>query len=168
MRHENIILLDQMDRLHRELVGSRQPQRMVAPVGWNEMKSSVKDIRAKVITIPGFDTPIKGTVTADGTEQTIAETSCNICHYLEGNIDLTNIQGADQLRVRVYIKIKQAGNYILYADYTYKLPFQAGAGKLVSVKHEGAYYSIKVTVQQIAGAFRDYDYLFLRRREGAV
>ena len=117
-------------------------------------------------TMPGFSRVARlfaleeysvGTLTADGTEQTVVETSALVPFTIEGYIDLANMDAGDTVIIREYIKLKSGGTYRLYESATYTDTQTKPALHVVKLP---AKYGIKVTLEQTAGVNRDYDYNF--------
>jgi hypothetical protein len=117
----------------------------------------------RLANIEAFDTPIEGTLTADGTEQNVVldEVSGNPSRYLEGYIDLSNMASGDTIVIREYMKIKSDGGYVKYAEETYS---DAQTLPLLHILTKPGRYGIKVTLQQTAGTYRNFPYQFFRKR----
>jgi len=98
-----------------------------------------------------------GTLTADGTEQTVAE--LKVLGTLEGYIDFTNMAGGDTVVINEYVKVKNGGSYILYATATYN---DAQSSPMIHTTKLPTKYGVKVTLQQTAGVNRTYDYEFFQ------
>jgi len=150
------------------------------PPGWNEVRTNVQTIKADVQTIkPDVQTTksnvdkmlvgdpeTEGTLTADGTEQTLVQTSSNIIHTISGRIDLSPIGVNDKVVVRIYEKIKPLGSPVCYHEEEYdgaKVSIQAQ--KLLRIKTHEAKYGIKITFEQTAGPLKDWDYIFYRMKK---
>jgi len=99
-----------------------------------------------------------GSLTADGTEQTLFETS-EVGEFA-GYVDKTNMASGDTIAVRVYVKIKSTGNYIKWEEYTYIGAQTKPALRLISIQ---SCYGYKATLQQSAGTYRIFDYVFFKR-----
>lgn len=99
----------------------------------------------------------EGTLIADGTEQTLAELLTT--GYLSGNVDLSNLQAGDTVRIREYVRIKSGGDYKLYdyADYS-----GVQSRPAMYVARLPSKYGVKITLQQTAGTYRSYDYHFFK------
>lgn len=110
-----------------------------------------------------WDTPIEGTLTADGSEQNVVldEPAGNPQRFLDGYIDLTNMASGDTVVIRQYMRIASAGGYVKYAEETYS---GAQTLPLLHVVTKPGRYGIKVTLQQTAGTYRSFTYQFFRRR----
>ena len=100
-----------------------------------------------------------GTLTADGTEQTIVEMI--IMGSLEGWIDLANMASGDTIIITQYAKVKSGGTYRRYASATY---VGAQTDPALFVTRVPSRYGVKLTLQQSAGTYRTFDYNFFRRR----
>jgi len=121
--------------------------------------TNLDDARAaKIDDIFTFEELTVGTLTADGTEQTVVEVST--LGTLEGYIDLSNMQAGDSVTIREYVKLKSDGAYRLYESATYTDAQSKPALHIVKLPTK---YGIKVTLEQTAGTYRDYDYNFFRR-----
>jgi hypothetical protein len=105
-------------------------------------------------------TPSEGSVTADGTEQTVVEATGTLEFQLDGYIDLSNMASGDTVVVREYMKIASAGSYVKYAEETYS---GAQSIPLLHILTKPARYALKVTLQQTAGTNRNYPYQFFKR-----
>jgi len=108
--------------------------------------------------------PIEGTLTADGTEQTVVEETGTLEFKLDGYIDLSNLASGDTVVVREYMKVKSNGSYVKYAEETYSgsqpLP-------LLHIITKPARYGLKITLQQTSGTYRSFDYQFFKRMRTA-
>jgi len=106
---------------------------------------------------PRLSTVAQGTVTADGTEQTIIEYTGKAS--LSGYIDLSNMEDGDTVTVRLYVKIKGEGDYRLYHAETFN-GRQEEPALYILPKVTGIAY--KVTIQQTRGSYKSFDYLFVK------
>jgi hypothetical protein len=117
----------------------------------------------RLASMEAFDDPIEGSVTMDGTEKTIVldEVQGNPQRFLEGYIDLSQLQEGDSIIIRYYVRIKDGGDYKEYfsREYSGKQPTQ-----LLYAATKPAKYGIKITAQQTAGTYRTLQYQFFRRR----
>jgi len=98
------------------------------------------------------------TLTADGTEQTIIESTS--IGEIEGWIDLANMASGDTVIIRMYVKTKSGGTYRQYDSTTYSNAQTNPATHLIKLS---AKYGFKVTLQQTAGSYRTFDYNFFKR-----
>jgi hypothetical protein len=100
----------------------------------------------------------EGTLTADGTEQTVAE--LDALGSLEGWIDLANMASGDAVTIKIYTKMKSGGTYRLYDSGDYS---DVQAKPALHTIELPTTYGIKITLQQTAGTYKTYDYTFFRR-----
>jgi len=98
-----------------------------------------------------------GTLTANGTEQTVAESTA-LC-TIEGHIDLSNMQVGDSITIREYIKHKSGGTYRLYDSAEYS---DVQTKPCLHVSKLPSKYGAKITLQQTSGTYRAFDYDFFR------
>jgi hypothetical protein len=104
--------------------------------------------------------PIEGTITADGTEQTLTEQTGTLEFQLDGYVDLTNMASGDVVVIREYMKIKSTGDYVKYAEETYS---DAQSIPLLHILTKPSRYGLKITLQQTAGTYKSFDYQFFKR-----
>lgn len=109
---------------------------------------------AKVDKIQDFIEEASGTLTATAVEDTIKEILATV-NKLHCFIDLTNMVAADSITVRQYMTIKDAGSPVKYAEEVY-----SGVQSLpmLYVITKPARYGIKVTLEQTAGTYKDFDW----------
>jgi hypothetical protein len=100
----------------------------------------------------------QGTITADGTEQTVVEYTGKISQ-ISGYIDLSNMEDGDAVTVKLYVKIKPDGGYKLYHAETFN-DKQEEPALYILPKVTGIAY--KVTIQQTKGTYKSFDYLFIK------
>ena len=99
----------------------------------------------------------EGTLVADGTEQTVVEyVGLAVVH---GYIDLQNMETGDEVVIRAYVRFKPDGAYKKYAEETYSGPQSLPA---LYVLPRLTVYGIKVTLQQTAGTYKSFDYIFVK------
>jgi hypothetical protein len=111
----------------------------------------------KVKVIPFLSEVAKGTKTADGTEQDLVSTSGR--GKYEGWIDLANMQAGDTVIIREYIKLKSGGSWRLYTTATYT---DVQTEPAIHATRKLSEFGWRVTLQQTAGVYRDYDYEFFK------
>jgi len=100
----------------------------------------------------------KGTLTADGSEQTLIEYTGDIS-LISGYVDLTNMESEDTVIIKSYVKLKEDGEYRLYRSETFQgHPVEPAVYVLPRLSG----YGIKLTIQQTTGTYKNYDYLFVR------
>lgn len=117
----------------------------------------------RLANIEAFDTPIEGTLVADGTEQNVVldEVTGNPSRFLEGYIDFNAMVAGDTVVIRQYVSVVTPVAYRQYATETYS---GAQAMPMLFVVSKSGRYGIRVTLQQTAGTMRDFPYQFFRRR----
>jgi len=99
----------------------------------------------------------EGTLEADGTEQTVVEyTELAVVH---GYIDLQNMETGDEVVIRAYVKFGPGKPYKKYAEETYSGPQSLPAQYVLP---RLTVYGIKVTLQQTAGTYKSFDYVFVK------
>jgi hypothetical protein len=111
-----------------------------------------------LVVYPAKTAPLKkGTLIADGTEQTLLEFVG--VGVVSGHIDLQNMEEGDVVIIRQYIKVKEDGEYKKYAEETYtgiqELPVIYITPKAVDI-------AMKITLQQTSGTYKSFDYNFIR------
>jgi len=99
-----------------------------------------------------------GTLLADGTEQTLVEVLDVTPFTISGYVDLTKLAALETVVMRLYGKISKNGNYIKYAEDSY---VGVISSPLLYVDTRPGMYGIKVTIHQLAGVFRNFEYLWI-------
>lgn len=108
---------------------------------------------AKMDKIQDFLEEGNGTLTADGTEQTVREyTGTGKLHVY---IDLTNMVAGNSTTIRQFMKIKAAGAYVKYAQETYT---DVQTLPLLHITMKPGKFGVKVTLQQAAVVWKTYDW----------
>jgi hypothetical protein len=109
-----------------------------------------------------LDAETGGSLTADGTEQTvyINNTPAGIFEPLIVNIDCTNMAAGDVTVLRTYYRIAAGGNLIKKDEVTLN---GAQDPDLKNIILEPNRYGAHVTLEQVAGTNRDYDWEVLYR-----
>lgn len=101
--------------------------------------------------------PLKrGDITADGTEQALLEFEG--VGKISGHVNMENTTDGDVVVIRQYIKVKDGGAYVKYAEETYS---GTQALPLVHITPKAVDVALKVTLQQTAGAFKTFEYSFV-------
>jgi hypothetical protein len=100
---------------------------------------------------------VEGSITADGTEQTVIEKLGLI--NLEGYVDLSEMTNGDTVTLRRYVKIQQNGEYRLHGEETY---LGVQTQPLIRFPTIVGYYGIKVTLQQTSGTYKNFPYQFFK------
>ena len=106
----------------------------------------------------GLEEVAVGTLTADGTEQTVLEKAS--MGTFEGWVDLSNMASGDVVVIKVYVKAKSGGSFRQYDSASYS---NAQTNPAVHVTRLSAKYGIKITLQQTVGSYRSFDYNFFKR-----
>jgi predicted butyrate kinase (DUF1464 family) len=105
-----------------------------------------------------FETYASGTLIADGTEQIVSEISEPT--KFSGYISLAQMQAGDTVIIRQYAMMFAV--YELYATETY---VGAQPEPLVYVTPKEITSSLRVTLEQVAGVLRTFDYKFMKEVE---
>ncbi|MEM2284557.1 MAG: hypothetical protein QXL29_08150 [Zestosphaera sp.] len=119
--------------------------------------SPVEEIVDRVLAPMLLKIVSKGSITTDGTEQTIFEYTG--LAMLSGYIDLSNMADGDTITINTYAKIKEDGEYKRYGSDTFTGKQEAPA---LYFPPRLTAYAYKVTIQQTAGTFKTFDYLFTK------
>lgn len=98
-----------------------------------------------------------GVLNADGSEQTVVEFT-DVGRVM-GYVDLRNMQLGDQVTIRQYMRVAEGGLYQLYAQEVYG---NAQPIPIIYITPKETDYGIRITLQQIAGVLREFEYNFLR------
>jgi hypothetical protein len=99
----------------------------------------------------------EGTLTADGTEQTVAELTSSEPAKFHGWLSLGNMDLGDKVTIRTYGR-DQAGAYKTHAVELYEDALEQPMVNVIE-KITEAY---QITLQQTAGVYRSYDYRFYK------
>jgi len=99
-----------------------------------------------------------GTQTADGSEDALVTDTTNATYSLL--VDLTNMANGDVVELRVYTKVLPGGSLDLAWKATYG---NAPMVKVAQSPFVPSDQSIQVTLKQIAGINRNYDWKLLRQ-----
>lgn len=101
--------------------------------------------------------PQTGTLTADGTEQTIFTTS-DAPGVVYWYLDLSNLQDGDSVTVREKVDINGNGTYNTHEETTYtdsqSIPIISQSSDLLTLGS----VPVRLTLEQTAGTNRDYKY----------
>jgi len=101
---------------------------------------------------------VVGTLTATAEEQTLVEETEE--RNLYGYLDMSNLASGDSITIRQYVIIKPGGSYIKVGEKTYS---DAQAIPLLEFPESHAKYGQKITLEQVAGVYRTFDYNFFTR-----
>jgi hypothetical protein len=109
-----------------------------------------------------LDAETGGTLTADGTEQTlyINNAPAAIFEPLIVNVDCTNMQAGDVIVLRAYYRITAGGNLRLKDEVTLN---GAQDPALRNIVLEPNRYGVQATLEQTAGTNRNYDWEVITR-----
>ena len=100
---------------------------------------------------------VSGTLTADGTEQLIAEiTGLN---RIMGYVNLINLQAGDTVILKQYVKLLYLGSYWKYDEHSYS---DVQAEPVVYIRSKESQFGVKITLQQTSGLYRDFEYDFFK------
>jgi len=102
--------------------------------------------------------PLEGEVVADGSEQTLVEVTDTAPFKISGWISLSNMQDGDQVKITSYVKLCPDCGWEIFDTNTYSDSQDKPAVFHVEVSGK---YGVKVTLQQTAGTYRSYRYLFV-------
>jgi len=148
----------------------------ILPSDHNDLVDAVKCIRdlIAVITVPAPEVLAEGVLTADGTVQTVVEAEGLGLYY--GLLRLDKMDWGDQVVIETWVRVVSGGEWIRYARMEYAGSQKAGevfwkdkGGGIVPVDPAlvwfpvFARYGFKVTLQQVAGVYRTFEYGFYRR-----
>jgi len=116
----------------------------------------LRDVKSKVTQLPLIHLG-SGTMTMDGSEQTIFEFSRLQPFKFSGHVDFRNMVAGDKITLSEYVKIKDGGSYGLYASADYS---DVQAEPMTHIKDLPDIYGVKVTLKQTAGVYRKVDWEF--------
>lgn len=101
-----------------------------------------------------------GTLTSDGTEQTIYENNNPMGVYkpVKVQIDFTNQTGLETTVVRTYYRIESGGAYVGKDKRTFEGGMDAGMDEnnLVNIELEPNRFGVRVTLERTAGGAQNY------------
>ena len=100
-----------------------------------------------------------GTIIADGSEQTLLE--CSEIARVMGYVDLSEMDMGDIVIIRQYVRVKPDLPMKKYAEETYS---NKQTIPLVYLTPKELDYGMKFTLQQTTGAFKTFDYNFIREK----
>jgi len=99
----------------------------------------------------------EGSLTMDGTEQNLLLYEPATATYVGGYIDLSPMATGDVVEIRLYAVIKSGGAYVLWHVDTYE---GVQTEPLLMIPFKPLYYGIKITIKQVAGTYKTFDYQF--------
>jgi hypothetical protein len=97
----------------------------------------------------------EATITADGTEQTLAEVDEAV--RISGYVSLGNLQAGDTVVIRQYVKLTT--DYEEYDEVAYS---DEQAKPIIYIQPKEIVSSTKITIQQTTGVYRSFDYEFIK------
>jgi len=132
----------------------------ILPSDHNDLVEAVKCIRdlVAVITVPAPEVLAEGVLTADGTVQTLVEAEGLGLYY--GLVSLDKMQNGDKVIIETWGRVVSGGEWRRYARMDYG-GFQEDP--LLVWIPVLCRYGFKVTLQQIAGVYKTFEYGFYRR-----
>ena len=113
--------------------------------------------RLGATTAPQREVIAEGSITADGTEQVVMEYSG--LAMVHGYIDLSQMTTGDEVIIRAYVVIRAGGAWRKYAEETFR---DAQSLPALYVLPRLTVYGIRITLQQTAGTFKSFDYVFVK------
>lgn len=119
--------------------------------------SPIGEIMERVLSPLLLKILAEGSITADGSEQTILE--YHGLAMISGYIDLSSMDEDDEVVVRAYTIIERGGEFKLYSSK----PFTGRqAEPALYVLPRLSAYGFKVTIQQTKGSHKTFKYLFVK------
>lgn len=98
-----------------------------------------------------------GTLTADGSEQTLVEYTA--LGKVIGYMDLSQMQAGDVVLISQYMKLKSGGAYKMYAQEQYT---GAQGVPILYIQPKESNFGVTISLHQTSGVFKSYDYNFLK------
>jgi len=132
----------------------------IMPSDHNDLVQAVKCLRniVAVITVPAPEVLAEGVLTADGTVQTLVEAEGLGLYY--GLVSLDKMEEGDKVVIETWGRVIEGGEWRRYASMVYggeqKNPLLVWMPVLCR-------WGFKVTLQQIAGVYKTFEYGFYRR-----
>jgi len=132
----------------------------ILPSDHNDLVEAVKCIRdiIAVVVVPAPEVLAEDVLTADGTVQTLVEAEGLGLYY--GLLSLDQMDWGDQVVVETWVRVISGGEWRRYARMEYAGRQDDPALVWFPVL---ARYGFKVTLQQVAGVYRTFEYGFYRR-----
>jgi hypothetical protein len=103
--------------------------------------------------------PIEGTIVADGSEQTILESSETETHYFAGYVDLSELAAGEQVIMKEYVSLVLPVDYKSYHDETYTGVL---SNPVLFIYTRPARCGLKLTMKQISGTHRNFKFQLFR------
>jgi len=98
-----------------------------------------------------------GSFKADGTEQIVFEYERAEPFKISGQLDLEEMVDGDVVIVKQYFKVRREKPYKLFKTVEYK---NKRKEPIVFVISKEAMYGFRITIQQIAGVFKVFQWIF--------
>jgi len=148
----------------------------ILPSDHNDLVDAVKCIRnlIAVVAVPPPEVLAEGVLTADGTVQTLVEAEGLALYY--GLLSLDKMEWGDQVVVETWVRVVSGGEWRRYAKMEYagsqkanEVLLKSSDGSVVPIDPALVWfpvlarYGFKVTLQQVAGVYRTFEYGFYRR-----
>jgi len=132
----------------------------IMPSDHNDLVDAVKCIRdmIAVITVPAPEVLAEDVLAADGTVQTLVEAEGLGLYY--GLLSLDKMDWGDEVVVETWVRVVSGGEWRRYARMEYAGLQDDPALVWFPVL---ARHGFKVTLQQVAGVYRTFEYGFYRR-----
>lgn len=92
-----------------------------------------------------------------GTKHTICERADGAVSRVQGYVDLSNLASGDTLVIKLYAKVRTDGSFLCYNEEAY---YGVQSLPLVYITEKPETHGLKVTIQQIAGICKKFDYEF--------
>ena len=143
----------------------RSPQYVFRAASLNNLLVDTASLPTDIATLIASDLPLNrssGTLTTDGTEQTLYENAAPSANWIADTvaISIANMVADTSIAIKVYCKIKSGGGYVKFDTQNYS------AAQVNSLNEPGIIihgipnrYGYKVTLHQWAGTgYRDFDW----------
>jgi len=143
-------------------ISSREPStdprltNLDAPI--SGIASTLKPIIDAIIPALSLTKDAEGSVTADGTEQTVVDKVSTSPFKAQAIVNLSNLAGGDSVVLKEYTKTSSGGALGLVTSTTFTGP----QGEPIAIfLLKNAIYEYKVTLQQTLGTYRNFAYVHL-------
>jgi len=132
----------------------------ILPSDYNDLVDAVKCIRdiIAVIAVPPPEVLAEDVLTADGTVQTLVETEGLGLYY--GLVSLDKMEDGDKVVIETWCRVIEGGEWRRYKSMAYGGVQEDPLLVWIPVLCR---YGFKVTLQQIAGVYKTFEYGFYRR-----
>jgi len=129
----------------------------IMPSDYNDLVEAIKCLRDLVVVpIVPLTRIASNVITADGTEQTLIEVTGLARYY--GTIGLEEMEDGDAVVIKVYLKTIAPADWKRYWTQAYAGKQEDPLVELFHVACEG----FKVTLQQVKGVYRSFEYAFYK------